>query len=240
MDSSYKAKRGEKREIILTPESAPIEYSLIWMHGLGDSADGFLPIFINEDLNPLTENFRVRLLTAPMARVTINQGMMCNSWYDIRSFDRSEDSIDFKEVQANSEYIQSIIQEEVDSHNGDPSKVFVGGFSQGCAMALHNGINYSNMLKGKGTNLAGIVALSGYLFPQTKLTEPEQTPPVLICHGEEDEVVNFKFSKESYGRGEFLKRKNVAFHPINLMHHELNFEVLKYFKEFVRKIVLKK
>lgn len=128
------------------------------MHGLGDSAHGFLPIFASpETFTP--DNFKIRLLTAPEAPVTINMGMVCNSWYDILTLDRSESSLNWEDVEINSKMVQAIIDEEVAAFGGDPSKVFIGGFSQGCAMAIHNGLVY------QGGMLGGIIGMSGYLFP---------------------------------------------------------------------------
>jgi len=99
--TSLKASQGLNREITLEPQDRAAEYSLIWMHGLGDSAMGFYPIFSSEETF-LPESFRVRLLTAPESPVTLNQGFRCNSWYDIRSLDRSENSFSFDDVLKNS------------------------------------------------------------------------------------------------------------------------------------------
>lgn len=46
------------------------------MHGLGDSAEGFLPLF---KMDSVIEDCRVVLLTAPIRRVTLNGGMLMNS-----------------------------------------------------------------------------------------------------------------------------------------------------------------
>lgn len=201
MNPKFTAKRGPNREIIIEPSEMDPEYSLIWMHGLGDSADGFFPIFASpETFTP--DNWKVRLLTAPDAPVTINMGMRCNSWYDILSLDRTESSLNWDDVLENSKSIQKVIDEEVDSYGGDPSKVFIGGFSQGCAMALHNGLTYDKGL------LGGIIGFSGYLFPQTAI--PETIPPVHISHGEDDPMINIDYAVESYKRDNFIKR--VAFH----------------------------
>lgn len=61
--------------------------SLIWLHGLGDSAEGFLSYFCHSH-SPLYEGVRIKLLQAPKRKVTINNGALANSWYDIRSLNR--------------------------------------------------------------------------------------------------------------------------------------------------------
>ena len=235
METNFKAERGEKREILITPKEKEPEFSLIWMHGLGDSAEGFLPLFISEE-TPVTDNFRVRLLTAPESPVTINMGMRCNSWYDIFSLDRSPDSLNYEDVNANSEYVQSNIDQEVERFNGDSSKVLIGGFSQGCAMAVHNGLIYGPRTENQ---LGAIIGCSGYLFPKTDL--PKENPPTLLCHGAEDPMINVDWALESYQRDGFLgKRKNVEWHKIKYLDHGLNLEVVHLMRNFIKKIVMKK
>ena len=54
------------------------------MHGLGDSANGFSDIFLDKRINLVPDNCKVILPTAPERAVTCNNGMMMNSWYDIK------------------------------------------------------------------------------------------------------------------------------------------------------------
>ena len=49
------------------------KHLLVWMHGLGDSAYGFLDVF-NSKHSPVSDT-DVVLLTAPTIPVTINGGM---------------------------------------------------------------------------------------------------------------------------------------------------------------------
>ena len=61
-------------------------HSLVWLHGLGDSAYGFLDVFDEHKIAPAT--CKVILPTAPERAVTLNGGMKMTSWYDIVSLDR--------------------------------------------------------------------------------------------------------------------------------------------------------
>lgn len=61
--------------------------SLIWLHGLGDSAEGFLSYFCHSH-SPVYEGVRIKLLQAPLRKVTINNNSLANSWYDIKSLNR--------------------------------------------------------------------------------------------------------------------------------------------------------
>jgi phospholipase/carboxylesterase len=61
--------------------------SLIWLHGLGDKAKGFMSFFTHSH-SPLYSGLRIKMLQAPQRAVTINNSAITNSWYDIRSLKR--------------------------------------------------------------------------------------------------------------------------------------------------------
>jgi predicted esterase len=67
------------------------EYTIIFLHGLGDCSKSFVDIFM-KDLDIFAEadgtkvltppNCRVVLHTAPKAATTCNNGQIMNSWFD--------------------------------------------------------------------------------------------------------------------------------------------------------------
>lgn len=100
------------------------------------------------------------LLTSPERAVTINGGAVMTSWYDIKSFDKDgleTDRISFLEVEDSYKIVKHHLDEEIKLLGGDSSKVFLGGFSQGCAMSLYSGLVYEK-------TLGGLIGLSGYFF----------------------------------------------------------------------------
>ena len=76
------------------------KYSLVWLHGLGDSAYGFKDAFLDEKLNIVPPSCKVILPTAPTRAVSINMGAKMTSWYDILSLDRPS-SWTIDQVEAN-------------------------------------------------------------------------------------------------------------------------------------------
>jgi phospholipase/carboxylesterase len=75
-----------------------------------------------------------------------------------------------------------IIEEEI-ALIGDSRKVYVGGFSQGCCMALH-------ALK-LPKRLGGIIACSGFLFPITEISHENAETPIFISHGKLDFTIQW-------------------------------------------------
>ncbi len=85
-----------KNYIYIQPKSEHT-HTLIFLHGLGDSAEGFEPVF--EAGGPLNfPNLKVVLPTAPKKPVSMNNGYAMNSWFDIF---KSDDNIDQKVISKN-------------------------------------------------------------------------------------------------------------------------------------------
>jgi phospholipase/carboxylesterase len=157
--------------------------TIIWLHGLGDSGNGFAPIA--PELK-LPDELGVKFIFphAPIRPVTINNGMEMRAWYDIKSMDM-ESRADLSGVIDSSQRIEQLIRTEIAS-GIDSSKIMLIGFSQGGVIALHLGARFTQPL-------AGIVALSTYMCaPQTLSTEKSaenQNTAVFFAHGQQDEVV---------------------------------------------------
>lgn len=203
------------------PKDVKATHSLIFLHGLGDSAEGLEDLFNNAKHSPLTKTTRVRLLTAPEMPVTINMGMKSNSWFDIKDGNWTEDSVCKKEVKSNTDLLWKTIEEEITLHGGDSSKVFIGGFSQGCCMSLHAGLSYPKPL-------GGIIALSGVLFPFSQVVQ--EGVPILASHGTHDYLIPCTIAEKSYER--VKARKNFKWAPVPGLGHSIDKHTIHLIKEF--------
>lgn len=156
---------------------------VIWLHGLGDSGEGFAPVV---PLLGLNENHSIRFIFphAPEQAVTINQGYVMRSWYDIKSMDLHSRA-DMDGVLESETAIHALIQEQLDAGIA-ANKIVLAGFSQGGVISLFTGLRYPQ-------KLAGIMALSCYLPSADKLpeqlSEANQGTAILQNHGIEDDVV---------------------------------------------------
>ena len=144
--------------ITVEPKS-PATSCVIWLHGLGDSGAGFAPIV---PVLGLPDNHSIRFIFphAPEQAVTINQGYVMRSWYDIKSMDL-HNRADMDGVLSSEKLLQDLIQEQIDS--GIPAKnIVLAGFSQGGVLSLFTGLRFFTKLSGNfGTLL--LFANSRYL-----------------------------------------------------------------------------
>ncbi len=159
------------------------EVSVIWMHGLGDSGEGWAPIVNELDLSGLP-GIRFIFPHANTMPVTINGGYVMRSWYDIIHTDlgRQEDEKGLRESQI---LVDALIEREI--ARGVPAqRIVLGGFSQGCAMTLQAGLRYPQ-------KLAGLMCLSGYLPLADKAAAERhaanQDTPIFMVHGTMDPVI---------------------------------------------------
>ncbi len=156
---------------------------VIWLHGLGDSGNGFAPIV--PELK-LPDELAVRFIFphAPVRPVTINNGMEMRAWYDIKSMDFNQRA-DRQGVEESAALVEALIEQEM-ACGISADKIVVAGFSQGGVIALHLGTRYSQ-------TLAGIMSLSSYMCePETLPNErhnANQNTPIFVAHGTHDDVV---------------------------------------------------
>lgn len=110
--------------VIIEPQSSH-KATVIWLHGLGDSGDGFAPVVPEINL-PAELGVKFIFPHAPIQPVTINGGMAMRSWYDIKSLDLDKRA-DEQGVQQSAAAVQQLIDAEID--NGiAPSNIILAGF----------------------------------------------------------------------------------------------------------------
>jgi phospholipase/carboxylesterase len=157
--------------------------SIIILHGLGASGDDFAPVAHELDLADVGP-VRFVLPHAPMRPVTINGGQVMPAWFDIVALGGKgpEDEPGLRDAMARA---RALIEREC--ARGVPAgRIVLGGFSQGCAVALMTGLRHPQ-------RLAGIMGLSGFL-PLAARTEAERhaanlATPIFMAHGRFDGMI---------------------------------------------------
>ncbi|MEM7155986.1 MAG: alpha/beta hydrolase [Myxococcota bacterium] len=165
----------------IEPKGGAAQGAVVWLHGLGANGHDFEPIV------PMLQRPELRFVFphAPPMPVTINQGFVMPSWYDIKTLERSPDRESEPDIRRSAKYVEALIQRE--RERGVPAdRIVLAGFSQGAAMTLHVGLRHPE-------TLAGLLVLSGYhLVANTYAAERSEAnlaTPMLMCHGTRDDVL---------------------------------------------------
>ncbi len=204
--------------------------SVIWLHGLGANGYDFAPVAEQLLQSQALQHLRFILPHAPEKQVTINNGYVMPAWYDLYSLsDTSRE--DQKGILESQYFINTLIEKEI-ARGISANRIAIAGFSQGGAIALQTGLRYKQ-------SLAGILALSTYLPLSASLADEASTAnksiPILMAHGENDEVIRFGSSQQSLSKLLTLGY-NVAFHSYPMAHAVCEDEIAEI-EQFLKTIL---
>ena len=216
-------------EDIVLPNKEAHKATLVFMHGLGDTGMGW-----KEPMKALQGAFpglKVVLPTAPDLPVSLNGGMMMPAWYDIvglgaRSNERCNG------IEESAERLSNLVRQDI-ALPEQSGRVLLCGFSQGGAMALYTGLQMEHEA-GKG--IVGVAGLSSYLPCPSSFAEKAKMRrdiPLLMCHGDADEVVKPEWAEESKGVLEKCGYQ-VDYNTYPGMGHELGQEEFQRFAMWVQ------
>lgn len=178
--------------VIEQATAANPQFVIIWLHGLGASANDFVGIIPELKLSC---QYPVRFIfpNAPEIAVTINSGYIMSAWYDILEISMHQRKVDQAGIQRSVEQIGQLISRE-NQRGIASSHIFLAGFSQGGAVAYQAALSHAQ-------RLAGVIALSTYIADaqavQAQFNAVQQQLPLLIAHGQYDEVVPLQMGKNA-------------------------------------------
>eukprot|EP01036_Dinobryon_divergens_P024480 gene24480-32931_t len=217
--------------IVFEPITGKYSNVVIWMHGLGDTADGWASLM--PSLNIADTKFV--LPTAQRRPISINGGMAMPGWSDIYGlhYDSAEDKAG---MDSSADRINKIIAAEVEKKEIKPSQIVVAGFSQGGALALHTTLR-------SPVALGGCVALSTWLpfrheYPAA-LSPSAHNIPILQIHGDADQVVSLKWGEKSHEILKGIVSPVPQLRIIDGMGHSSDPEEIDLVREFLSKIFSK-
>ncbi len=151
------------------------EQLVVLLHGLGASGD---------DLIALAPQWAALLpraaFVAPHAPYPFDMAQFGFQWFSLR--DMSPEML-LAGVQAAAPILDGFLDAELARHGLQDARLALVGFSQGTMMALHVALR-------RARPCAAVVGYSGMLVGAERLAaEIRARPPVLLVHGEADEVV---------------------------------------------------
>jgi len=158
----------------IAPSRGRASALVVLLHGYGANGD---------DLIALGEAWRQQLpdaaFVAPNAPEPIPGMYGGLQWFDLTLRDPSEY---WRGVTAARPLLDGFLDTELARYRLAANRLVLVGFSQGSMLALHVGLRRS-------AAPAGIVAYSGLLAGPEHLAEVTSRPPVLLIHGEIDELI---------------------------------------------------
>eukprot|EP00347_Sterkiella_histriomuscorum_P009482 403341042 len=167
------------------------------------SAQAFLQFF-NTPLTVIpNQNTKVILLNAPTQAVSIKRGAHINSWYDI-IYSGGSLKYNEHEITQSAQRIQGVIKEEAQLLGNDSTKIFIGGISQGCCIAIESALSYKD-------RIGGVVALSGHALPsiieqfeQNRINKSTfdklKQISIFAYHGKQDYIIQEVWARKTYDR----------------------------------------
>lgn len=175
--------------------------ALIWLHGLGDSPDGWSSLAESlPNLRPSISELDMTYVFPPanMMGITVNGGEKMPGWFDVYDWPIGVDAKDDPKGLAMSvKRVEKIVTQLKEEEGITPDRVVVGGFSQGGAVAI---MAAYNRRKKDATPFAGCICMSGWLPMKKYLDVSEEaaaSTPLFWAHGQYDDKILFE--QQMYG-----------------------------------------
>ena len=166
--------KAERRASI----SGDVRSIVVFLHGYGANGADLLGL-----ADPLGEHLPDTLFVAPDAPEMVPGMPNGYQWFPIPWIDGSSEEESERGMMQAVADLNAFLDALMVDEDVLPEQVVLFGFSQGTMMALH-------VAPRREDAVAGIVAFSGRLLsPETLADEVVVRPPVLLVHGDADDVV---------------------------------------------------
>ncbi|MEI4197503.1 alpha/beta hydrolase [Roseovarius sp. E0-M6] len=160
------------------PQSGTTRSVVVFLHGYGANGADLLGL-----ADVLGEHMPDTLFVAPDAPETIPMMPTGYQWFPIPWIDGSSEEEAERGLMAASDDLNAFLDALMVDEDVLPEQVLLFGFSQGTMMALQ-------VAPRREDDVAGIVAFSGRLLrPDLLKDEVVVRPPILLVHGDQDDVV---------------------------------------------------
>ncbi|MBM1222282.1 alpha/beta fold hydrolase [Ponticoccus sp. SC2-23] len=160
------------------PLSGDLRSAVIFLHGYGANGADLMGL-----ADPLAEHMPDTMFLAPDAPEACPGSPMGYQWFPIPWIDGSSEEESHQSMLRAADDLNAFLDGIMVDEDLLPEQVMLFGFSQGTMMSLH-------VAPRREDAVAGIAAFSGRLMaPELLADEVQCRPPVLLVHGDEDEVV---------------------------------------------------
>ena len=160
------------------PLSGSTRSVVVFLHGYGANGEDLLGL-----ADSLSEHLPNTLFVAPDAPETCAGSPMGFQWFPIPWIDSSSEEEAERGLLAAADDLNAFLDALMVDEDVLPEQVVLFGFSQGTMMSLH-------VVPRREDAIAGVVGFSGRLVSPELLTDQVLSrPPILLVHGDADDVV---------------------------------------------------
>jgi phospholipase/carboxylesterase len=164
----------------IAPRSGAPRQLVVLLHGYG--ADG-------KDLIEIGRQWQRVLpqaaFVAPNATERMPMSPVGRQWFPLTMRDPSER---WKGVTQARPALDAFLDAELQRHDLPPSALALVGFSQGTMMALHTGLRRA-AAPAVIVGYSGLLVLEGGKGPESLAAEAKARPPILLVHGDADDLI---------------------------------------------------
>ena len=164
----------------LEPRSGAARQLIVFLHGYG--ADGNDLIDIGRAWQPLLPH---AAFVSPHAPEPCGQAPVGKQWFALTFRDPNER---WTGVNQAAPILSAFLDAELKRHNLPPSALALVGFSQGTMLALHVGLRRA-VAPAAIVGYSGLLAVPPDVNPETFAAEITSRPPVLLIHGDRDDLI---------------------------------------------------
>ncbi|MBL8563833.1 MAG: dienelactone hydrolase family protein [Gemmobacter sp.] len=162
------------------PKSGKARSMVIFVHGYGADGADLLGL-----ADPLAPHLPDTVFFSPNAPEKCVNNPFVYQWFPIPWLDGSTEAAAKASMAVSVDLLNAFIDAKLAEEKIAPEALALVGFSQGTMMSLH-------IAPRRDLALAGVVGFSGrLLLPETLEAEARVKPPVMLIHGDADEMVPY-------------------------------------------------
>ncbi|SCZ57620.1 phospholipase/carboxylesterase [Epibacterium ulvae] len=208
------------------PLSEDTRSIVVFVHGYGANGADLLGL-----ADPLAEHLPDTLFVAPDAPEACAGAPMGFQWFPIPWIDGSSEEESERGMHAAVEDLNAFLDALMVDEDVLPEQVVLFGFSQGTMMSLH-------VAPRREDAVAGLVGFSGRLLrPELLKDEAVSRMPVLLVHGDQDDVVPVQSLPEAAQALQDAEFKDVYAHVMKGTGHGIDPDGLGVALAFMRDVL---